>query len=284
MVSKQEALRKRVVIFYNLNVSKGKKYTVDHFTKENVPVSTIYRILTSLAVDRKSGSGRPAKIMTKKKLAILHNTFNNNDAMSQRDAARKFKCSQPYICRSLKNIGLECRKKKRAPEYTDQQKSTIMSQCRWMTRSYKGKSFILDDESYFPLSKTHIPGNDRYYTSNSSTTPDNIKHKYKHKFEQKVMLYVAISDRGISKLWFKPSGLAVNQKVYESECLKKILIPLFANITRMENMSFGRIKHHRITQKKHYNSWTLIIYHLYQKFVIPQIFHNVGRSKIFSVI
>lgn len=114
----------------------------------------------------------------------------------------KIKCSQPCTCSFLKKIGLKCRKKVRAPEYTEQQKLTIISQCRWMIRNYKGKSFILDDKSYFPLSKTHIPGNDRYYTSNNFTTPDDIKHKYKHKFEQKVMLYVAISDKGLSKLSF----------------------------------------------------------------------------------
>lgn len=132
--------------------------------------------------------------------------------------------TQPYICKSLKKIGLNCRKNVRAPEYTDEQKSMVTSQCRWMTRNYKGKSFILDDESYFPLSKTHIPGNDRYYTDNVSNIPEDIKHKYKHKFEQKVMLYVTISEKGISRLWFKPSSLAVNQKVYENECLKKMYV------------------------------------------------------------
>lgn len=39
------------------------------------------------------------------------------------------------------------------------------------------------------------------------------------------MLYIAISYRGISKPWFKPSGLAINQQVYQEECLEKILLP-----------------------------------------------------------
>ena len=39
------------------------------------------------------------------------------------------------------------------------------------------------------------------------------------------MLYTAISDRGISKPWFKLSGLAINQQVYQEECLEKILLP-----------------------------------------------------------
>ena len=39
------------------------------------------------------------------------------------------------------------------------------------------------------------------------------------------MLYIVISDRGISKPWFKPSGLAISQRVYQEECLEKILLP-----------------------------------------------------------
>ena len=38
------------------------------------------------------------------------------------------------------------------------------------------------------------------------------------------MLYIAISDRGISRPWFKPSNLAINQQVYQEECLEKILL------------------------------------------------------------
>lgn len=225
MSSKQEVLRKRIVQFFKTYESLGKKFTVDHFKAENVPVSTVYRILTSLKIVRKSGSGRPAKIMDKKRLRSLYNSFRNKDSISQRDAAAKFKCSQPHICKTLKKLGLICRRKTRAPEYSVKEISTVKSQCRWMTRNYSGKCFVLDDESYFPLSKTNIPGNDRYYSDKVSATPANVKYKFKHKFEEKVMLYIVISERGISKPWFKPSGLAINQEVYQNQCLKKILIP-----------------------------------------------------------
>jgi hypothetical protein len=49
--------------------------------------------------------------------------------------------------------------------------------------------------------------------------------KFKKKFEPKVMLYIAISPRGISKPYFQKGGLAFNQKIYEEKCLKKKLIP-----------------------------------------------------------
>ena len=225
MPSKQEELRARVVQFFQANEDRGKKYTVDHFCRENVPVSTVYRILACMRVTRKRGCGRPAKIMNEKTLRSLRNMFNNKDSVSQREAARKFHCSKSLIGKTLKKEGIVCRKKTRSPEYTDEQIQTVKSQCRWMTRNYSGKSFVLDDESYFPLSKSQIPGNDRFYTKDKSTTPPKVMYKFKHKFESKVMLYIVISDKGISKPWFKPSGLAINQEVYQRECLQKILIP-----------------------------------------------------------
>ncbi|XP_055625397.1 uncharacterized protein LOC129768048 isoform X1 [Toxorhynchites rutilus septentrionalis] len=225
MASKQHVLRERIVRFYETHFQQGKKFTVAHFKEENVPVSTVYRILDSLNVERTVGSGRPVTIMTKQRKTSLKKLFDNKDATSLRDAGRKYGCSHVLIHRTLKMEEIVCRKKTRSPEYTEEPIETVKSQCRWTTKKYRGTSFVLDDESYFPLSKTHIPGNDNYYSSDKSSTPPEVKYKFKHKFVKKVMLYIAISDRGISKPWFKPSGLAINQQIYREECLDKILLP-----------------------------------------------------------
>ena len=168
IASKQQALRERVVRFYETHGHRGKKFTVDHFRDENVPVSTVYRIMVSLSMERKAGSGRPAK---KKKMEALKKLFDNKDGTSLRDAGRKYHCSHTLIHRILKMENIICRKKTWSPEYTDEQIATVKSQCRWMTKNYRGTSFVLDDESYFPLSKTYIPGNDSYYSSDKSATP-----------------------------------------------------------------------------------------------------------------
>ena len=121
MASKQQALRERVVRFYETHGHRGKMFTVDHFRDENVPVSTIYRILASLSVERKAGSGRPAKIMTKKKKETLNKLFDNKDGTSLRDAGRKYHCSHTLIHRTLMMKNIICRKKTRSPEYTDEE-------------------------------------------------------------------------------------------------------------------------------------------------------------------
>lgn len=223
--SQQEALRIRVRKFYEKHKHQGKKFTVDHFRAEDVPTSTIYRILASCRLIRKPGSGRPAVIMDKKGIKYLKKAFSDKDNISQSSAASKLNSSQQHVSKTLKKVGLRCLKKTRAPEYTEEQIANVKRQTRWMAKHYAGKSLILDDESYFPLSKTHVPGNDRFYTKDKASTPPSVKYKFKHKFEKKVMLYIAISERGVSKPWFKPSGLAINQDIYQNQCLKKILLP-----------------------------------------------------------
>ena len=121
-----------VVRFYETHGHRGNKFTVDHFRDENVPVTTVYRIMASLSVERKSGSGRLAKIMTKKKEA-LKKLFDNKDGPSFRDAGRKYHCSYTLLRRTLKMENIICRKKTRSLEYTNEQIATVKSQCRWMT-------------------------------------------------------------------------------------------------------------------------------------------------------
>ena len=45
MKEKQETRRERVYSFYLKNRSRGKKFTVDHFLAEKIPVNTISSII-----------------------------------------------------------------------------------------------------------------------------------------------------------------------------------------------------------------------------------------------
>lgn len=47
----------------------------------------------------------------------------------------------------------------------------------------------------------------------------------KKKFEQKILVWAAISKKGISSVFTCPSGLAINQDIYREECLKRRLLP-----------------------------------------------------------
>ena len=105
MTSKEYTLRNRV--FHEKYCDKPKTFTLYHFAAEGVPCSTLFDILKrkedGISSERQSGSGRPAKIMTKSGIKRLVKLFDHKCGISQRKAARKMKCSLPFINWALKN-------------------------------------------------------------------------------------------------------------------------------------------------------------------------------------
>ena len=230
MSSKQEALRKRIYEFFLANRSSGKKYTVAHFQAENVSRSTIYNIIRRAERDsgheRVFGSGRKAKIMTKKNIKRLNTMFNHRDGVSTRQAARKFKCDHSLIIKTLsRKTDIKHIKKKKIPLRTDKQQERIPGCCDRLYRKLQGKSCLLDDESYFTLTNSSVCGNDGFYSNNLQKTPASVKYRAKAKFEQKLLVWLCVSERGISKPFIAPSGLAINRHVYLEQCIKKRLVP-----------------------------------------------------------
>lgn len=230
MSSKQEARRKRVYDFYLANRPKGKKFTLAHFKAENMPRQTISDIIQRAENDsghqRVQGSGRVAKKMTKNNIKRLKTMFDHRDGVSQRQAARKFGCTQQHICKTLAaKTCIVVRKKKRIPLRTDDQRERIRPCCDRLYRKLQEKSCIIDDESYFPFAHSTIHGNDNFYSSNVGQTSAAVKYRSVAKYEPKMMVWLCFSDQGISKPYFVPSGLAVNQYVYLEECIKKRLVP-----------------------------------------------------------
>ena len=100
--------------FFSENKSKGKIFTVNHFMAEKVPRRTIYDILKRIehsSPKRKPGSGKIAKKLTRTKINKLVKAFNHNDKISQRQAAKKFECSQSMVSKVLKQNNIQVRHK-----------------------------------------------------------------------------------------------------------------------------------------------------------------------------
>ena len=56
-------------------------------------------------------------------------------------------------------------------------KTRIRKLYKKLTSDWENFDIIMDDESYFSLSNSKMPGNAVFYTSNISTTPENVKLK-----------------------------------------------------------------------------------------------------------
>jgi hypothetical protein len=223
-------IKTRVYKFLSDNPEVKKVDVVSHFLKEGCHRSTLYRYIklyeAGTQVERKKGTGRPRVFSTKANVKKIEKMFNNRDGISLRKAASKLKCHHQTVKNILKqHTNIKCYKKRKIPKRTEAQKKAARPKCKKIFERFKSYDFILDDESYFTLSHTTQSGNDRFYSSDREKTPNNVKYSEKSKFESKVLVWLAISNRGVSKLFMVPSGLAINQHVYLKECIIKRLVP-----------------------------------------------------------
>ena len=230
MKTNENVTRKRVYEFYIKNRDQGKKFTVDHFLLEKIPKSTTYSIIRRAANDsgheRAPGSGRIAKKMPSNKVNQLKKAFNNSQKVSLRSAARKYHISPSYNHYLLKNkSNIRKRSKIAIPKRSERQQSLAQTKCSRLYSKFYDFQWILDDESYFTLSNSTSSGNDIFYTDDINKCPSDVKFKKMSKFEQKVLVWIAISPIGKSAPYIIESRLAINQHIYLDECIKKRLIP-----------------------------------------------------------
>lgn len=225
-------VRERVYHFYQENLEKGKSFTANHFIPRGIPSSTLYRILSryheGTEVKMKSRKSVATK-MPKKQVKRLRKFFDHKTGRSQRKAASKFGISQSYVNKLLRSKKhgdiIKCRKKQAIPDRSELQIQNAKTKCRKLSEKYSNHDWVLDDESYFTLGHSSIVGNDIYYTSNYQATPASVKYSKKKKFQPKVMVWLAASVKGISKIFIVPSGMAINSDNYINHCLSARLIP-----------------------------------------------------------
>ena len=109
-------------------------------------------------------------------------------------------------------------KRKRAPKNSTRQLKIIPKCCRALRDKHfaNGKFIVLDDDH-------ELSGNDGYYTGNFEITRDNVKYAGKTKFEPKVLVWLAISSKGISAPVIRPRGAkAINADIYIDQFLPKL--------------------------------------------------------------
>lgn len=203
------------------------------------PNRIIHRAENDFGHERVKGSGRKAKKMTKTKIGHLKKMFDDRDGVSMSQAARKFDCSKSLINYTLKKKStIKSWKKKTIPQRNEAQRERITVCVDRLYRKLGKSSCVMDDESYFTLSHSTINGNHNFYSSHVSSAPASIKYRPKKKFEKKLLVWLCFSEKGMAKPYFVPSGLAVNQKIYLEECIKKRLLPFIKEHHSDDNYLF----------------------------------------------
>ena len=81
---------------------------------------------------------------------------------------------------------------------------------------------IMDDEKYFTVDGSDTNYNNYYYSHHLLEVPESVRFKETSKFPAKVMIWMAISVKGMSSIHVVKSGNAVNRCVYQDKCLPKL--------------------------------------------------------------
>lgn len=228
--SQREELQRRVVQFYIDVAGKKKNVTVKHFLAEKVPRQTIYNIINKYDESRHVGdkprSGRPKKL-SRGELTRLKRLVNHKTGVSLRLLAQKFRVSHSSIHRYLEEMGINYYKKQKVPQYTEKQLQEIPTRARRLYRMLLSNDFelIMDDEKYFLLTDQSVPTNRGFYTSDKSVTPPEVKFKRTRKYEPKILVWIAISEKGISLPFFAKQKQAITGTTYLNECIMQRLMP-----------------------------------------------------------
>ena len=129
--------------------------------------------------------------------------------------------------RILARNGLIYYKRTKVPLHTASQLAEIPTRARRLERYFLvgNPAVVMNDEKYFTFTDAEDPSIDGYYTSYRSLCPTDVKYKPKTKFPKKVLVWLAISDAGISDaLVIRRSSVSIDQHSYLREFIKKSLM------------------------------------------------------------
>lgn len=228
--SKELSLRQRVGIFYANNKQMDKSLIVKHFRFEGIPKSTIYSIIkrvdSGISLERKLGSGHSVRIDQKLKDKIVEQNVNEI-GRSYRSIGRKHNIDHKTAKKILIEAGVVKKKRKKAPKSNENQKKR-QKKCleklrRDLLRPSNDVDVVMDDESYFTVDGSNCYGNDSYHSYDGLEAPENVKFQFTSKFPTKVMVWIAMSAKGLSEPYITKSGNAINASIYSKECLNRLV-------------------------------------------------------------
>ena len=201
---------------------------------EGMAKSTVYRIInrylaqgTHGTVERQIGLGRPSLKINSRNKRRLKWMVNHKTGLSQRALALVCMCSQANICKAINKLKIRYRRRIKVPKYKyAAAMREAKKRCRTIYRKFRNLDFVIDDEKYFGLSGFQMSGNKGYYTSDFTQTPMAVKTHGKKKFESKVMLWIAMSPKGLfTPVLTSGRSMSVTARSYVDKCLEPHLIP-----------------------------------------------------------
>ena len=237
-----QQVRDLVIEFWNNNKDKKKIFTVKHFVSMGIGRRTVYKIIQTFeecgTTKRLTGQGRPVKKITAKVMKQIERQMVDQIGKSARKTAKKHSIPEITLRYHLKKEGIRVFKRKKVPHYSAEQATKAQQNCLKLAKEISGKIVVMDDESYFPLKADYIPGNDIFYTKDKQKTPDHVKFAAQSKFPERLMVWIAVSEKGVSEPFYKPRNCAIDANLYQNECIKKKLVQFLNRFHQNDKIIF----------------------------------------------
>ena len=237
------------VLIKVLRVEKGYNSWkfLDEFPGKNWNRRALYRLIAQIDAignaERKQGSGRPRSGRSDANVETVEEMIlSQEDAPCTHRTVRQIsretgiaKSSVHHIIH--KDLNLQCFKKKRAQELTENNKLTRLTRAKQLLKKYPehAVSFIwFTDEKLFTVAPPINLQNDRLYapvgTKKRQLPAARLLHT-RSTFSKSVMVSVGVSALGCTELIFIEPGVKINGQYYRDVLLMEHLLPAIKELS-----------------------------------------------------
>lgn len=225
-------IRANTIIDYFLQVNFDRKTTVEHFSEQNVPRSTIYRVIKRFT---ESGSsefkpipGRPITVNTKANGKRVIATLKRNPSKSVRSISQTLQITKSTVQNIKVKNQVKSYSKRKVPKYVKDQEERARKGCGWLYKklvpSGGGFFIVMDDETYVPADPDQVHSKEHYSLVPGVVLPESAKVRPIEKFPRKFLVWQAIAQDGSVSAPYIKIG-TMNSDEYLEKCVKKILVP-----------------------------------------------------------
>ena len=131
--------------------------------------------------------------------------------------------------RFKKKAGVKYRRRQKEPNPSRGQQKSQKTRLRRLTKKVftaKGDpEIVMDDESYFTFSGAEMPANKGFYAAAGDAVHYAVRIAPQGKFPRKLLVWMAISPRGITTPVICPSRGNIDGDFYREKCLNQVLLP-----------------------------------------------------------
>ena len=241
--SKELAVRKFIGKIYAEHKDASINSIFKMCKSKKIPRSTFYSVIKRIkddnGLERKKGTGKKRKILSPKSKRRLNYMTAGKVARSYMELGRRFNRAKETIKKDLIDMRIVRKRRILAPKIDEntikKQKLRIAKARKGCLRPSNGSIVIMDDETFLKFKESYAKD---YYMKNNKQVKTQVKFRTKEKFPKKLMMWMAISEKGHSEPFFMTSGGGMSAKKYIEECIEKRLLPFIRKFHSNDKIIF----------------------------------------------